>query len=76
MLKCNYTEKKREENRKKVLRFEPRTAYMWIMYDYHHVIEAIIKKCRILVNLDMRMCVNSVHYYIQWVWFSVIGHSS
>ena len=42
--------KKREGNRKKkrlaVLRFEPLTAYMWIMYDNHHAIEAIINKYR------------------------------
>ena len=51
MFKCKYTEKKkREGNRKKkrlaVLRFEPPTAYMWIMYDNHHAIEDIINKCR------------------------------
>ena len=42
--------KKREGNRKKkvwpVLRFEPPTAYMWIMYDNHHAMEVIINKCR------------------------------
>ena len=53
--------KKREGNRKKslrVLRLEPPTAYMWIMYDNHHAIEDIINKCRFFVYVDMRFCVN------------------
>ena len=67
MLKCNYTEKKRQGNRKKslpVLRFERPTAYICIMYDNHHAIEAIINKCRffffffIYIYIHMRMCVN------------------
>ena len=62
MSKCKYTEKKREGNLKKslpVLKFEPSTAYMWIMYDNHHAMEAIINKCRFFfVYLDMRLCVN------------------
>ena len=41
-----YREKKEMEIGKNkvwpVLRFEPPTAYMWIMYDNHQAIEAII----------------------------------
>ena len=44
-----YGNKERRKSEKKslpVLRFEPPTAYMWIMCDNHHVKEAIIKTCR------------------------------
>ena len=57
----NKQTKERRKSEKKslpVLRFEPPTAYMWIMYDNHHAIEAIINKCRFFVYLDMRVCVN------------------
>ena len=44
-----YGKKREKEIGKKSLadlRFEPPTAYMWIMYDNHHAIEVIINKCR------------------------------
>ena len=45
-----YGGKKREKEIGKkslpVLRIEPPTTYMWIMYDNHHAIEVIINKSR------------------------------